>query len=583
MTGSTRIAVRRFRMNFLFGTLLVLMALLLARLGQLQLVDAAQYRAKAESKHRSAWLFQPRRGRLLDRHGTPLAVPKPARKLGIDPSQIHDPRTFALVLSDLLGGEPRPWQIENCVRKAQDGAHERGEPVPQYRVLVPFTDDPTLVDRIDDLARIPIRRKVRLGIYGVVVEPAEGRHYPNGSYAAHVLGQMPRPDGAAGTGAEEAFDAVLTGSAQRVTLYRDGRRRAYAKHGLGRRLAASGRDVRLTLDITIQHALESALDDLIERWTPLAACGVVLDPHTGDVLALAGRPDFDPNRHPANANPAIQGLFEPGSFFKPFTVGWALGHGVVKPDEELAMPGSVLLKHEKQAIRDSHFVGPGTVARLIAHSSNTGSAELGDRLGPERMRALFRRTFPGREHGADSGLPYERGARVALPSQDKAWPWWLTHRAAYGQGFRVTPLQMAASFAAFARADRRIVQPRLFLDDDRPAAPGAVVCKPEHLAVIRAGLEACVSEGTARKAFDGAPFRAAAKTATAQQWGTHDGRRVLLGNCSLVAYAPAENPQVVVLVLAQLPDDAGGFGGSVAGPAVRTILERVLAYWDVTS
>lgn len=578
----TLAAVRRFRMNFLFGTLLLLFALLLGRLGQLQLVNAAQYKAKANAKHQSAWLFQPRRGRLLDRHGAPLAVPKPARKLGLDPTVIRDPRTFALVLSDILGGEPRPWQIEECLRKAHAWARANKQPLQQYRTLIPYTDDPVLVDRIDDLGRIPLRRQIRLGVYGVVVDPAEGRDYPNESYASHVIGQMPRGDDRAGTGAEQAFDHVLSGAAQSVELYRDGRRRAYAQDGLAARLHATGRDVRLTLDIAIQHMLEGALDDLGQRWSPVASCGIVLDPHTGDVLALASRPDFDPNREPANTNLAVQGLFEPGSFFKPFTVGWALAHGVVKPDDTLEMPASVLLRHEKSAIRDAHVVGPGTVVRLIAHSSNTGSAELGDRLGPKRMRALFRRTFPNTQHGADCGLPYEKGARVALEQQDKAWPWWLTHRAAFGQGFRVTPLQMAAGFAAFARADARIVQPRLFLDDDRPAAPGARVCRPEHLAIVRAGLEACVREGTARKPFEGAPFSAAAKTATAQQWGRLGGQRVQFNNCSVAAYAPAENPQVVVLILAQIPDGAGGFGGSVAGPHVRRVLERILAYWTVT-
>lgn len=576
----TLLAVRRFRMNFLFGTLLLLFGLLLGRLGKLQLVDAAQFRAEAALKHDSAWTFTPRRGRLLDRHGVVLAAPKPARRLGVDPSQVRDARTFSLVLSDLLGGEPRAWEIHEVLRKAHAWSKENKKPLPQYRVLVPFADDPKVVDRIDDLARITLRRKAKLGVYGVVVHPAEGRHYPNGSYASHVLGQMPR-ENAPGTGAEQAFDDVLNGIAQKVTVYRDGRRRAYAKGGLASRVATAGRDARLTLDITIQHALERALDQLRDQWKPESSCGIVLDPHTGDVLALACRPDFDPNTEAANANVAIQGLYEPGSFFKPFTVGWALGQGVIKPTDELEMPASILLRHEKQAIRDTHHVGRGTVERLIAQSSNTGSAVLGDRLGTERMRALFQRTFPSSGHGTDSGLPYERGARVALPRQDKAWPWWLAHRAAFGQGFRVTPIQMAASFAAFARSDARVVQPRFFLDDDRPAAPGAVVCKPEHLAVVRAGLVQCVTDGTAKNTFAGARFTAGAKTATAQQWGTIAGERVLLANCSLAAYAPADDPQVVVVILAQIRDDAGGFGGSVAGPAVRQVLERVLAYWNV--
>jgi len=569
-------------MNFLFGTLLVMFALLLVRLGKLQLVDAHAYRVEAAHRHDGAWHFTPRRGRLLDRHGYTLAEPKPARRLGIDPSQVRDPRTFSLVLSDYLGGVPRPWEIHEVLRKAHAWAKQHGKPLPQYRVLLPYADDSALVERIDDLARLPANRKLRLGLYGVVVHPEEGRHDPNGSYAAHVLGQMPHGDECRGTGAEQAFDAVLNGTSQSMALYRDGRRRAYAKAGLAARLQTSGGDARLTIDITVQHVLEQALDALAARWSPQAACGIVLDPRSGDVLALANRPTFDPNRQAANTNLAIQGLFEPGSFFKPFTVACALAQGVVQADEILPMPISVVLAHEQKAIGDAHRVGRGTVTRLIAHSSNTGAALLGDRLGCERMRALFLRTFPDRQHGTDCGLPYERGARVALPRQDQSWPWWLAHRAAFGQGFRVTPLQMAASFAAFARPDGRGVQPRFFLDDDRPAATRIQVCRPVDLPVVRQGLEQCVSEGTARHAFADAPFTAGAKTATSEQWGTVEGRRVLWNICSLAAYAPAHDPQVVVLILAQVPDDAHGFGGTVAGPHVRRVLERVLRYWNLS-
>jgi len=244
-------------------------------------------------------------------------------------------------------------------------------------------------------------------------------------------------------------------------------------------------------------------------------------------------------------------------------------------------PVARLFPHEKKPIGDAHAIGRGTVARLIAHSSNTGAALLGDRLGRERMRALFQRAFPDLRHGTDCGLPSERGARVALPRQDQSWPWWLAHRAAFGQGFRVTPLQMASAFAAFARPDGRAVQPRVFLDDDRATARGPCLCRPADLAVVRRGLEQCVSEGTARRAFEKAPFRAAAKTATAEQWGTRRGRRILWNVCSLAAYAPADDPQVVVLVLAQVPDEAHGFGGTVAGPTVRRVLERVLGYWNL--
>ncbi|MDF1699957.1 MAG: penicillin-binding transpeptidase domain-containing protein, partial [Planctomycetota bacterium] len=242
----------------------------------------------------------------------------------------------------------------------------------------------------------------------------------------------------------------------------------------------------------------------------------------------------------------------------------------------LAMPPSRLFRHERALIRDSHEIGAGTVVRLIGHSSNTGAAELADRLGCERMRALFEGLFPDRDGGTRSGLPYEKRGGP----RESTWPWWRAHRAAYGQGIRITPLQMATAFAAFARDDARIPQVRIALEDTRPVAAGPVICRPEHLDVVRAGLLACTTEGTAARVFAGTPFAVAAKTATAEQKGSLDGQPVTFENCSVTAYAPAENPQVVVLMLGQVMAERGISGGRVAGPYVRRVLEGVLNYWQ---
>ena len=569
-----RLPVRRFRMNMVFGLILVLFAVMLVRLGKLQLVDGARYAAEADAKHRSAYRVAATRGRILDRSGVPLAVPKPARRLGVDAAEVRDPRTFSIALSDHLGGELQPWQIREKLRAIYVEAQEKGTSLPRYRVLLPYVDDPELVSRLDELKGLSIRRKRATGVWGAVVHSDEGRQYPNGDYAAHVLGQMPGGPERPGTGIEEAQDAALRGAEREITLVRDARRRGYAKV-TGQRASTAGRDVRLTIDITIQHMLESAMDEMVRDHAPRQAAGVVLDPHSGEILAMASRPTFDPNDRPANANLAIQGLYEPGSFFKPFTVACALGNDVVTADEILEMPPAKLFRHERAVIRDSHEIGAGTVVRLIGHSSNTGAAELADRLGRERMRALFEALFPDREGGTRCGLPYEKrgGPREA------SWPWWRAHRVAYGQGVRVTPLQMAAAFAAFARDDARVPQVRILAGDPRPVASGPVVCRARDLPTVRAGLEACTTEGTARRVFAGSAFSVAAKTATAEQKGSVEGVPVTFENCSLTAYAPADDPQVVVLILGQVEAAPGVSGGRIAGPYVRQVLEGVLRYW----
>lgn len=570
-----RLPVRRFRMNMVFGMLMLLFVVMLVRLGKLQLVDGAEYAAEAEAKHRGAYKLAGTRGRILDRGGVPLAVPKPARRLGVDPSEVRDPRRFSIALSDHLAGELQPWQIRDVLRGVYERAQAEGKPLPQYRIVLPYVDDPAVVSRLDELRGLSIRRKRATGVWGAVVHAEEGRAYPNGDYAAHVLGQMPAGAERPGTGIEEAFDEELTGRARKIALVRDARRRGYARVTESDRRSTVGRDVHLTLDIAIQHMLESAMDEMVRDHAPRQAAGVVLDPHSGEIHAMASRPTFDPNTQPANANLVIQGLYEPGSFFKPFTVACALGHDVVTADEILAMPTSRLFRHERAPISDSHEIGPGTVVRLIGHSSNTGAAELADRLGRERMRALFEALFPDREGGTQCGLPYEKrgGPREAN------WPWWRAHRVAYGQGVRITPLQMATAFAAFARDDARIPQVRILKDDPRPVAAGPIVCRARDLPVVRAGLLACTTEGTAARVFAGSAFPVAAKTATAEQKGSLDGMPVTFENCSLTAYAPADNPQVVVLILAQVPAAHGVSGGRIAGPYVRRVLEGVLRYW----
>ena len=571
-----RLPVRRFRMNMVFGMLLLLFAVMLVRLGKLQLVDGAQYAAEAEAKHHGAYRLAGSRGRILDRGGVPLAVPKPARRLGVDPSEIRDPRRFAIALSDHLGGELQPWQIRDVLREVHERAKAQGRPLPQYRVLLPYVDDPVLVSRLDELRSLSIRRKRAAGVWGAVVHREEGREYPNGDYAAHVLGQMPGGEDRPGTGMEEALDGMLAGRTREIALVRDARRRGYARVTEGARAEVEGQDVHLTIDITIQHMLETALDEMMRDHGPQQAAGVVLDPHSGEILAMACRPTFDPNTQPAGANLCIQGLYEPGSFFKPFTVACALGHDVVDADEILEMPAARLFRHEATPIRDSHEIGAGTVVRLIGHSSNTGAAELADRLGRERMRALFEALFPDRQGGTQCGLPYEKrgGPREA------SWPWWRAHRVAYGQGVRITPLQMAAAFAAFARDDARVPQLRILRDDPRPVAAGPVVCRPRDLPVVRAGLRACTTEGTAARVFADSAFPVAAKTATAEQKGSLEGVPVTFENCSLTAYAPADDPQVVVLMLGQVFAAPGVSGGRIAGPYVRRVLEGVLRYWS---
>ena len=517
----TLAVVRRWRMNLVFGLLAAFALVLLGRLGKLQLVDAHTYRAQASQNRRSTYRFHAKRGRIVDRHGHVLADGKPCVAVAVDPTQIKAPRRFAVLLADLLGNELTAAEILERLERVAAKAKKNKRKLPSYAKLIRRVDDPMLVDRLQEFRSLSARERMKQGMWGLIVESVEGRFYPNGSYAAHVLGQVPIK-GVAPIGIEGGFDKMLRGVDARGTMFRDGRARSFARPEDIDRSGERGLDVVLTIDIVIQHHLEVALQQMMADHHSLEACGVVLDPRSGEVLAMASRPTFDPNAMPANLNRVTQGLYEPGSLFKPFTVAFALQDGVVAVDEVLDMPMRTVLPGDPKPIRDTHEVGAGTVRLLISESSNTGAALLAHRLGGDRMLQWLRHCFPyrwvtGRKRalvGTGVELPWEGGYKrargEATVSKTDA------HRFGFGQAFSLTPIQMAAAFAGFARPDARMVNPTIVRRTRKRPIAGPKLCHPKYLDVIRAGLEDCVTEGTARRAFDGCEIPVAGKTATAQ-------------------------------------------------------------------
>ena len=593
----TLAAVRRWRMNLVFGLLFAFALVLLGRLGKLQIVDAHVYRQQASDNRRSTYRFHAKRGRIVDRHGHVLAEGKPCIGIAVDPSQIRSPRRFSVLLADLLGNELNAAEIYRRIGVAVEAARKRGKPAPAYLRLIRQIEDPLLVDRLHAFRLLGARERMRQGLWGLIVESVEGRFYPNGSYAAHVLGQIPR-DGSLPVGIEGGRDDVLRGTEARGTMFRDGRSRSFARPEDIDRSGERGSDVVLTIDVVIQHHLEVALQQMMADHHSLEACGVVLDPKTGEVLAMASRPTFDPNTMPANLNRVTQGLYEPGSLFKPFTVAFALHDGVVTADEILDMPLRVALPGDPKPIRDTHEVGAGTVRLLLSESSNTGAALLAHRLGGERTRQWLAHCFPyryvpGRKRpvvGTGIELPWESG--YARPRAVRSLSQTDTHRFGFGQAFSLTPLQMAVGFAGFARNDARMVNPTIVRGPRSRPVAGPQLCHPKHLAVIRAGLEDCVTTGTARRAFADCLYRVAGKTATAQLRCRAGAVEVALRNmqlrevywaniCSFGAYAPAHDPQVVVLVVAKQIASDDTSGGAVAAPAVRSVIEAAFEYWGV--
>ena len=581
--------VRRFRTNFVFFTLLLLFVLLLGRLGKLQLVDGAHYKELARNRHMGLETFRPMRGQITDRYGWPLAFSRPLRRVAIDPHPqvITDVWAFARGVSAVLGDEPPAWRIRALIDRARleadtPDANGKRRPLRRYISLRSRISDPLTVQRLDTIDALSNRRKMNLDMYGLIVEKSERREWPNGDYAVHPIGKPPVEGTKHRTGVEGHYDGWLRGKPTSVSVVRDRRRRAMAMDVSTDGSGARGKDVRLTLDLVIQHQVESELDRIVEEFRPTAAFALVLDVRTAEILGWSNRPTYDPNRRIRHGEVITgqmdwitQGRFEFGSIFKAFTAAWALENGIVDADSTIPMPIRLHIPG-MPPINDSHPIGDGTLALLLEQSSNTGAAWLGRELEAKGMQALWERLRFGHKTGV--GFSYEVAGRIAKGGTTTSGRWlpWLALRSAFGQGIAITPLQCASAFAALARADGCTIRPTI-VKRKKPRDPRvARLCSPRHVATIREGLRRCVQFGTLRVPFAGCAFACAGKTGTSQQ----REHGVEMNIASVCAFAPADDPQVLVLVSARVTKNRGS-GAAVSGLAARRLLESALHYWHV--
>lgn len=589
--------VQRIRLHVIFGLLLLAFGALVGRLVKVQLVEGGTWRALVAGQGRWEHV-KPLRGAILDRQGRPLAYSRPVRHVLAEAGGRYNERTkafeyaiadlgrYAATLSDVLDGAPTAGELRNLIQaRRQRGDFSRnGSAIVTIRRGI---DDPRVISRLDETK-----------MDGLRVDFADRRDYPNGSWGGLVLGIARSTDAFRADegveGIEAELDPILSGTSVRRRIATDGRGRYIAPKSVDPTGDGDGRTVWLTLDLVVQGYCEQALDAMCYEWKLDQAVAIVLDPATGDILGMAARPTFDPSRglQGMPTNLATQGRVEVGSTFKPFTAARALDRGLVGVDEVFELPRTrdFTIAGRTDTIHDSHDGGvphgAGTVVDSLAQSNNPDHAEMAYRLGVEGMKQLIadlgiEATFPLLGYGKKEARGYvdwkRRGTHDHL-------------RYGFGHGIAQTPLRLAANFCAFARDDFRPVTPRFVLaigGDALPEMPlGApLLSDPRKQDAIRRGLRACVTEGTAAKTVRSPKYAIAGKTGTAKKPGANGDAYY---SCSFVGYAPADAPRLVCLVMAVEPrakaDGSKPYGGAVAGPAVRAILERLLGeYMAVTA
>jgi cell division protein FtsI (penicillin-binding protein 3) len=418
----------------------------------------------------------------------------------------------------------------------------------------------------------------KLGLAGLSFTPEERRTYPQGSVGAQVLGYAGVDnDGLAGL--ELGLDRALTGTPGRQTIVQDPFGRVIDV--VSSTPERDGRDVYLTLDHTVQANAESVLRATVRRWHAKAATAIVLDPHTGGILAMAVVPGYDANRYPRapralQRNRAVTDTYEPGSTFKLVTVAAALSERLVAATTPFTLPYSIPVADRIIHDAEKRSTETLTVGQILSHSSNVGAVTLAELLGRKRLARWISRFGFGEQTGID--FPGESPG-IVLPVEK--WSGSTIGNVPIGQGIAVTPVQMAAAYAAVANGGIWRT-PHLV---DRVAGGGHPrvvrrrVLSRRVSAELLSMLQNVVAEGTGTLAAVPG-YRVAGKTGTAAKPDGLGGYSTSRYVASFVGLVPATKPRLVILVAVDEPQGAI-WGGVVAAPAFREIARFDLQYLAV--
>ena len=502
-------------------------------------------RAKGESRYSRVIEVTANRGRILDRNGEALAVSTPVKSIWAIPGDVNfEPEKLAR-LAQLLD------MSKEEIRKRIDGA---GGDFVFVKRQVP----PEVADRIAEL-RIP----------GLFQNREYRRYYPGGEVMAHVLG-FTGVDDSGQEGIELAFQKDLAGTAGSRKVIRD-RRGQVVEDLESIRAAQEGRDLTLSIDAKIQSLAFSQLKAAIEQNRARAGGVMVLDAMTGEVLALANLPSYNPNNRSKLVgeqlrNRVLTDTFEPGSTMKPFTVALAIELGKITPDTVIqTSPGKLTVG--SATISDAHPHGALSVEEVIQKSSNVGTAKIALGLEREEMWGMFHHAG----FGTAPPVPFP-GAVAGKVRPAKSWRPIEQVTMSYGYGLSVSLLQLARAYSIFAR-DGELV-PVSFLKTNGPVT-GERVLSPSTAIAMRRMLEMAASNGGTAPKAQIMGYRVAGKTGTAhkQEGGRYADRKY---RASFVGLAPASNPRLVVAVMIDEPTAGKYYGGEVAAPVFSKVMEGAL-------
>lgn len=525
-------------------------ALLLGRSAYLQGLNNDFLRAKGESRFSRVIEIPANRGRILDRNGEVLAISTPVKSVWAIPGEVQLSRRELARLAALL--EMSPGEIDKRLADTD-----------RDFVFLKRQVSPEVAERVAGLQ-----------IAGVFQNREYRRYYPSGEVMAQVLG-FTGADDIGQEGVELAFQEGLAGKVGSRRVIKD-RLGQTVEDVESIKAARDGHDLVLALDARVQNLALRELRAAVEQHRAKAGAVVVLDVATGELLALANFPTYNPNNRNRLAgallrNRTLTDTFEPGSTLKPFTVALALEAGRVRPDTVIqTAPGS--LNVGAATIRDAHLEHTLTVAEVIQKSSNIGAARIALALPAQSMWEMFQSLGFGAAPGL--GFPGEASGKLR---PYRGWRPIEQATMSYGHGISVSLVQLVRAYSVFARDGE--LAPLSLLRVDLPPA-GRRVLSPETARAVRAMLELAVNRnGTAPRAQI-MGYRVAGKTGTAhkQENGGYAPDKYV---SSFVGFAPASRPRLVIAVMIDEPSVGGYHGGTVAAPVFAQVMAGALRVLDV--
>jgi len=532
-----------------------------ARLVYLQVVEHADLLQRADRQQNRTVTPPAKRGEILDRRGHVLAYSVDADTIAAVPTDIDDPDAVAAQVCRALDacGPDRRQAIAKSLGKKGSFAYVARQISPEEA------------------------RRVRdLGLPGITLLKESRRYYPNSELAAHVIGYVGVDDVGLG-GIESAYDSQIRGREGKVLIQSDAKRLAI--YSRVEQAATAGAGIELTLDEYLQYVAERELRAGVEANHALGGTAIIMDPHTGEIFALANWPTFNPNAFSradddARRNRAIQTLYEPGSTFKIVTASAALEHHVITPETLIDTDPGYITFPGRKPIFDTHRYGILSFTDVIVKSSNVGAIKVGERVGADTLASYVSKFGFGQTLAPDF-----RGETAGIVWSAQHLDASALASVSMGYQVGVTPLQMATAVSSIANGGQ-LLQPRVvraFIKDGRrvevPHHEIQRTIEPETAATLTTIMEQVVERGTARAA-QMTGYTIAGKTGTAAKLENGHYQKSDY-NASFVGFVPSRHPAITILVVIDSPHGNGYTGGAVSAPVFKRIAEAAVTYLGV--